>query len=186
MALTSTMHRILLDISDVDRGVYEQAALRIAQHPSESDAYLIARVLAYGLELAPDLVLGRGIAFPEEPTMSVTDPTGQVRRWIEVGVPSADRLHRVAKLADEVVLYAHRTLQPLRDELRGRALHRAEAVRVFTFPPPLLDKVAAQLGRQCQLSLLRHEGILYVTTPDGVTHETPLLEQTLAAVGRGA
>ena len=33
------------DLSDNDRGVYETLALRVAQHPSESNEYLIARVL---------------------------------------------------------------------------------------------------------------------------------------------
>ena len=47
MALTATIYNFDVDLSDSDRGVYETVALRVAQHPSESDEYLIARVLAY-------------------------------------------------------------------------------------------------------------------------------------------
>lgn len=180
MALTSTMHRVHLDISDVDRGVYAQQELRVAQHPSESDAYLVARILAYALEYDPALAMGRGIAFPDEPSLSITDPTGQVTRWIEVGIPSADRLHRIAKSTDDVVLYAHRPLQPLLDELRNRPVHRADALQVTAFPGPFLDALAAHLGRQCRLAVLRHEGALYVTPADAAPIETPLQTRTLS------
>lgn len=186
MALSSTMHRVHLDISDVDRGVYHQQELRVAQHPSESDAYLVARILAYALEYDPDLAMGRGIAFPDEPSLAVTDPTGQVLRWIEVGLPSADRLHRIAKAAESVILYAHKPLQPLLDELRNRPVHRADALQVIVFPQRLLDGLTPHLGRQCRLSILRHEGTLYVTPPDGTPHEAPLVAQSLADRAAGS
>ena len=51
MALTATIYNFDIDLSDSDRGVYETLALRVAQHPSESDEYLIARVLAYLLDM---------------------------------------------------------------------------------------------------------------------------------------
>ena len=50
MALTATIYNFDVDLSDSDRNVYETVAIRVAQHPSESDEYLIARVLAYLLE----------------------------------------------------------------------------------------------------------------------------------------
>ena len=46
MALTATIYNFDIDLSDSDRNVYETLSLRVAQHPSESDEYLIARVLA--------------------------------------------------------------------------------------------------------------------------------------------
>jgi hypothetical protein len=45
MALTATIYNFDIDLSDSDRGVYETVALRVAQHPSESDEYLIARAV---------------------------------------------------------------------------------------------------------------------------------------------
>ena len=55
MALGSTIHRIKLQLSDSDRGVYELLDLRLAQHPSETAAYLITRLLAYCFaDICPD------------------------------------------------------------------------------------------------------------------------------------
>ena len=46
MALTATIHTFDISLSDVDRGCYETLALRVARHPSESEEYLVTRVLA--------------------------------------------------------------------------------------------------------------------------------------------
>ena len=42
MALTATIFNFDIDLADNDRGAYETLSLRVAQHPSESDEYLIA------------------------------------------------------------------------------------------------------------------------------------------------
>ena len=47
MALTATIYNFDVDLSDSDRHVYESLSLRLAQHPSESPEYLMARLLAY-------------------------------------------------------------------------------------------------------------------------------------------
>jgi uncharacterized protein YaeQ len=53
MALPATVHTIDIDLADSDRGVYETLALRVARHPSESEEYLVTRLLAYCCEYAP-------------------------------------------------------------------------------------------------------------------------------------
>jgi uncharacterized protein YaeQ len=50
MALGSTVFVFEIDLSDADRQVYERLSLRVARHPSESDEFLVARVLAFCLE----------------------------------------------------------------------------------------------------------------------------------------
>jgi len=89
MALTATIYNFDIDLSDSDRGVYETVGLRVAQHPSESDEYLIARVLAYLLEHTGGIVFSRGVSEPEEPMISVRDLTGKITSWIEIGTPDS-------------------------------------------------------------------------------------------------
>ena len=181
MALTATMYRFTIELSDVDRGVYETLELRAAQHPSESAGYLITRVLAWCLEQDRDLVMGRGIAFPDEPALSVTDPTGAIQRWIEVGVPAADRLHRATKAAPSVAIYAHRSIQPLLLDLRQRQIHRQELVDVFIMPQEVLADLERVLSRNSAWSVLRSDGVVYVTVGD-MTTSGPLAATTLAAL----
>ena len=49
VALTATIYNFDIQLADVDRGVYETLALRVARHPSETEEYLVTRVLAYFL-----------------------------------------------------------------------------------------------------------------------------------------
>ena len=58
MATGATIHTFDVQLADTDRGVYEDYALRVARHPSETDAYMLTRVLAYGLEFAEGIAFG--------------------------------------------------------------------------------------------------------------------------------
>ena len=108
MALTSTVFTFDIDLSDADRGVYETLALRVARHPSESEEFLVARVLAYCLDYQDGIEFSRGLSDADDPPIAIRDLTGSLRAWIDVGTPSADRLHRAAKVAPRVVVYVHK------------------------------------------------------------------------------
>jgi uncharacterized protein YaeQ len=82
MALTATMRRFEVALSDSDRGVYEALDLRVAQHPSESERYLVARVLARALEHAEGVEFSRGLAAGEEPALWQHDLRGDLQAWI--------------------------------------------------------------------------------------------------------
>src|SRR5688572_9562851 len=97
MALSATMRRFEIALADSDRGVYEDLDLRVAQHPSESDRYLVARVLARALEHAEGVTFTRGLDADDEPALWQRDLRNDLQSWIEVGSPSADRLHRASK-----------------------------------------------------------------------------------------
>src|SRR6476469_2264618 len=97
MALTATMYHLQIGLSDVDRGVYETLDLRVAQHPSETMRYLLTRTLAYCLLYEPGIAFTRGLSTTDEPALWIKDLQGQLRTWIDVGTPSADRLHKARK-----------------------------------------------------------------------------------------
>src|SRR5262245_47625382 len=100
LALTATIYKFDIDLADADRHVYEALAIQVAQHPSESEEHLVARVLAYALEFTEGIAFSRGgLSDPDEPSIAVRDATGAMRVWIEVGMPDADRLHRASKAA---------------------------------------------------------------------------------------
>src|SRR5712671_2178158 len=100
MALTATIHNFDIELADSDRGVFESLALRVARHPSESEEYLLTRVLAYALEYRPGIEFSKGgLSDTDDPPLSVRDLTGRWVSWIEVGLPDAARLHRAAKAA---------------------------------------------------------------------------------------
>ena len=87
MAETATIYHFSIDLSDMDRGVYETLELRVARHPSETAEYMVVRVLAYCLEYQEGIALTEGVSSGDEPALLVRDLTGRVTAWIEVGMP---------------------------------------------------------------------------------------------------
>jgi len=121
MAIAATMFTFDIDLADADRQVYETLALRVARHPSESEEYLVARVLAYAMEHTEGIAFSRGVSEPDEPAILVRDLTGAIQSWIEIGSPDAARLHRAAKAAPRVAVYTHKDAAPLLRNLSGSA-----------------------------------------------------------------
>ena len=66
MALKSTIHRLELDVADIDHGNYGSFSLTLARHPSETEERLMMRVLAFALHADPALEFGRGISSEDD------------------------------------------------------------------------------------------------------------------------
>ena len=171
MALPSTLHRFDLAVSDVDRGVYEAIDLRVARHPSEAVPHMLARLLAYALCWEPGIELGPGLAEADEPAVRVRDGYGNVTKWIDVGTPSAERLHRASKAVGRVSVYTHHDPELLRREAARSRIHRVERIEVFALAPRFLDALGAHVERHTKLELTATEGQLYVEA-GGETLET--------------
>ena len=155
-------------LADADRAVNESLTIRAAQHPSETAEYLLTRLLAYCLEYTEGIAFSKGLSDPDEPAIVVRDLTGVLQAWIEVGAPDADRLHRAAKAAPSVVVYAHRGLDSLKARLDGERIHRAKEIRLRAVDPELLSELVARLDRRMSLDLTVSDHTLYVS----LGHET--------------
>lgn len=166
MALTATVHQFAIDLSLVDRGVYETLDLRVARHPSESAEYMLARVLAYCLEYQDGVAFTEGVSSGDEPAVVVRDLTGRLTAWIEIGLPTAERLHRGHKLAGRAAVYTHRDVRQWLAQMRGARIHRAEAIPVVAFDPAAIEAAAARLERRTALTVSVVDGQLFLAVGD--------------------
>jgi uncharacterized protein YaeQ len=166
MALAATLYRFDIELSDVDRGVYAQLELRAAQHPSETARYLLTRVLAYCLSYEEGIEFSRGLGSSEEPAVWIKDLQGTVRAWIEVGTPSAERLHRAMKAVGRVAIFTQHDLELLRRGVRGKNVHRAEEIDVYAIERSVLDALESVLERSNRWSLARTDGEIFLNAGD--------------------
>ncbi|MRR29214.1 hypothetical protein EG834_02505, partial [bacterium] len=81
MALPSTIYKAAIQLSDIDRGVYESLQATVAKHPSETDERLVARLLAWAIFNEPELAFTKGLCVADEPDIWVKGPDGRVRLW---------------------------------------------------------------------------------------------------------
>ena len=163
MALTATIYNFDIEVADTDRHVYESLALRIARHPSESEEYLVARVLAYLLEFAEGIEFSHGVSEPDEPTIAVRNLTGAINTWIDIGTPEAARLHKASKAAERVVVYTHKDPAQFLKQLAGEKIHHAEALELYAIDRVLVSALVARLDRRVAFSLSVTDHELYLS-----------------------
>ena len=166
MALSATIYNFSIQLSDVDRGVYEALALKVARHPSESAEHLITRVLAYCLEFAEGIGFSRGISAPDEPALSVRDLTGALKVWIDIGSPDAARLHKAAKAAPRVAVYTHKDPAQIQRQLAGERIHRSEALEIYAIDRELIAGLTRRLERRMKIDLSVTDRHLFLSIGD--------------------
>ena len=161
MAIGSTILVFTVQLADVDRGVYEDLTLRVARHPSETDAFMLTRILAYCLECREGIEFGGGVSTAYEPAVLTKDLTGKITAWIEVGSPDAARVHFGSKLADYTAVYTHRDPQKVLASWDGKTIHRADQVVLRSLDPKFIDEATRAIERRNTLSVSVTEGELY-------------------------
>ena len=174
MALTATMRKFVIELADSDRQLYEQLELRAAQHPSESERYLVARVLARAVEHAEGVDFSRGgLSDDSEPALVQRDLRGDWQAWIEIGSPAPARLHKATKLVPRVAVYAWKDAAKLAAAILDEKVHRGDAIELVALDPAFLDGVAATLDRVNRWDLAVSGGSLYLGI-GGAMHEGEL------------
>ena len=167
MAHPSTLYRFRIDLTDIDRGVYDRLDFRIAMHPSESEAFLMTRVLAYALNSQVDLQFSKeGLGAPEDPSLSVINPDGAYTLWIEIGNPSSKKLHKATKSSAKVKIYTYKNPELLIQELYAAKIYQPERLELFSFSEELLTSLAKGLSRDNAWNLIHQEGTLMIQVKD--------------------
>ncbi len=173
MARGSTVHQFEIELSDIDRNVYDTLSLRLARHPSESGSYLVARLLAFALEQTEGLVFTRGLAASDEPAIWVRDLTGELQAWIEVGTPDGRRLHKASKAAGRVAVYCHKDPAPWLRSLGREKVHASDEISLIGLPGGTVDALAESVERRNEWSVSRIEDVVYVEA-GGESYSLPL------------
>jgi uncharacterized protein YaeQ len=173
MALPSTIYRFSLELSDIDRQIYESLQATVARHPSETEERLVARLLAYALFHEPGLEFTKGICAGDEPDLWLKGPDGRTLLWVEVGLPDPERLLKASRHCERIALLAYGNSYPLweRDHLS-----RLTAIRNLTLlcvDPGFPAQLVCRLERTVRWAVTRTEGSLYLGV-GGETLETHL------------
>ena len=179
MAAGAVVYTFTGTLADVDRGVYDELSLRVARHPSETDAYMMTRVLAHCLEFEEGIAYSEGVSSTDEPAVIVRDRTGRLTAWIEVGAPDAERLHFGSKKADRTVIYTHRNPAKVLALWVGKKIHQSEQIVLHSFDPGFIDAAVAVLERRNTITVSVTERQLYLdlngVTLSSVVHDHPLV-----------
>lgn len=180
MALKATIFKAELQIADLDRNYYATHALTLAQHPSETDARLMLRVLAFARHASDTLAFTKGLSTDDEPDLWQKDLTGAIELWIELGQPDEKRVRKACGRARQVVVYCHsgHSAELWWEKSRDK-LDRFDNLTVINLPADTAQALAKLAGRSMQLQCTIQESQIWLADAnDSVTIEPVAWKRT--------
>jgi uncharacterized protein YaeQ len=174
MALKSTIFKVELQIADLDRNYYQNHALTVARHPSETDERMMVRVLAFAMHADPALVFGKGLSSEDEPDLWRKDLTGAIELWLEVGLPDEKRVRRACGRARQVVVvtYGGRVADMWWQQNQAAFL-RQDNLTIINLPAEQSRALAALAERGMQLQCTLQEAELWLIVDGENTQIAP-------------
>ncbi len=180
MGVSTTLYRFRMDVSDIERGVYEKLDFRLAMHPSESMPYLLTRVLAFCLNSQENLEFSAsGLSDPEGPSISANHANGRISLWIEIGNPSPRKLHKAAKAAAQVKIYTYKDPEHILCEAKSKEIHNSEKIEIYAFNHKFLEILGTDLPRDVRWQLLYNDQMLTIST-DNKSEQTEVKRYKLS------
>jgi uncharacterized protein YaeQ len=182
MALNSTIYKVELQVSDMDRHYYATHALTLARHPSETEERLMVRLLTFALYADERLEFGKGLSNDEEPDLWRKSYTDEIELLIELGQPDESRIRKACGRAREVVVinYGGRAADIWWDKV-GSTLARSRNLTVLDIPDATVQELVGLLERGMRLQALIQDGELQLMNGDTAVAVKPIARLAAAA-----
>lgn len=161
MAISATINKVSLSISDMDRQYYQQHELTMAMHPSENDFRFIVRVVAFALNAHEDLVFTKGLGADDEPEAWQKSLTGDIDLWIDFGQVDEKRIRKACGRAKQVHIYTYqeRKSRVWWEQNRDK-LARHDNLSVFHIEA---EGAESLVSRNMQLNCTIDDGAVYLS-----------------------
>lgn len=172
MALQATPYKVELNLTDLDRSVYENLRFTVAKHPSETEERLAVRLIAYALFYHEQLAFGRGLSDVDEPALWEKSLDDRVLHWIEVGQPDAERITWCSRRTEKFSLVAYGNLRVWQTKVLD-TVRSLKNINVVGIEQEALADLARDLPRSVSWSVMISDGELFVTDERG-QHEIRL------------
>ena len=166
MATGATILKAELNISDMDRHYYGAHSLTVAQHPSETQARLMLRLLAFALHGHANLSFTKGISTDDEPDLWQKTLSDEIELWIDLGQPDEKRIRKACGRAKEVVLYNYSGHADPWWKQHGDKLARYANLSVYKIDDEQLNSLSALASKNMQLQFTIQDGEVWVSDDD--------------------
>lgn len=173
MALKATIFKADLQVSDLDRAHFATHALTLARHPSETDERMMVRLLAFAMNADERLQFGRGLSTEGEADLLLTDLTGAIDLWIDVGLPDEREIRKAAGRAREVKVYTYGRGSAVWWSQNEAALARLKNAEVVDMPEEVTAELAAWVDRTMRLECTIQEGQVWLSRGSETLHFEP-------------
>ncbi len=180
MAIKATIFKANLQIADMDRHYYQDHALTLARHPSETDERMMVRLLAFAVHASENLEFGQGMTMEEEADIWQKDLTGAIELWIDVGIPDEKLIRKACGRARQVIVFCYggRTADMWYIQ-NSTQFARQKNLTVINLPLESTRAIGALAQRNMQLQCTIQDGQLWL----GDGQNSVLVERTVLKGG---
>lgn len=175
MALKSTIYKVEISVSDMDRHYYEIHKLTVAKHPSETDERLMVRLLAFALNAHEQLEMTRGISTDDEPDIWQKSLSGELELWVALGLPSEKVVRQSCSKARKVIIYSYggRTADMWWEKIKNSTT-RFGNLQVVNFSEEDTSALARLASRTMRLQVNIQDGDVMVSVDESMIYVTPV------------
>jgi uncharacterized protein YaeQ len=175
MAQKATIYKVELSVSDMDRHYYETHKLTVAKHPSETDERLMVRILAFALNANEQLEFTRGISTDEEPDIWQKSLSGELKLWVELGLPGEKIVRQSCGKANEVIVYCYggSTAEVWWEKIKNSTM-RFDNLQVTNFSKKDTSNLGELANRSMNLQINIQNGDVMVSLDDSIVYVTPV------------
>lgn len=166
MALKPTIFKLKIALADIDRNLYDNLNLTIAQHPSETLERMMTRVLAFCMNAREYLSFTKGLSSTEEPDIWAHTLEDRISLWIDIGEPAFDRIKKATRLSPCVKVYSF-NLKSDSWWVKEQAKFNELKASVFQFHWKSIQTLAGMVKRTMDLSVTISDGLVYISGDNG-------------------
>ncbi len=178
MALSATIFKAHLQISDMDRHYYGEHQLTLARHPSETNERMMVRLLAFALHADERLGFTKGLCVDEEPDLWQKSYSGEIELWIDVGLPDERRVRKACNRAAQTCLYLYGgRAAELWWQRNVDKLSRYTNLAVFEIPEASSAALVSLVQRSMQLQCTVQDGEIWLSSGARSVTLTPLVRK---------
>ncbi len=178
MALSATIFKANLQVSDMDRHYYADHQLTLARHPSETDERMMVRLLAFALHADEHLSFTKGLCVDDEPALWQKSLSDEIELWIDVGLPDEKRVRKACSRAMHVCLYIYGGRNAdLWWQNNAPKLQRFNNLTVIEIPEANSSELANLATRTMQLQCTLQDGEIWLSGENQTLTVTPLIRK---------
>ena len=176
MAQNSTIYKVELSVSDMDRHYYETHKLTVAKHPSETDERMMVRLLAFALNAHEHLELTKGLSNDDEPDIWQKSLSGELELWVALGLPSEKVVRQSSGKARDVIVYCYggNTAQMWWDKIKNSTT-RFDNLQVINLAENETGDLAKLANRSMKLQVNIQDGEVMVSVDDAIVYVNPAI-----------
>ena len=173
MAQKATIYKVDLQIADMDRNHFQNYALTIACHPSETEIRMMVRLLVFAFNADDELLFSKGISTDNEPDLWQKNLVDDILLWIDLGQPDEKRVRKACGRAQNVLVYTYqdRSAEVWWKQIKD-SVQRFENLRIFSFNEKSIDSLQQLINRNMQLQCTIQEAECWLTDGKTSTHIT--------------